>query len=304
MAPRLLSAWSLKAILWRILYKLQHLPLPGLWRLNRIAKQTLQNCYIPVSYLNTFKVWIHPYNAMDREIFKGEIYESETIRIIQAFVSEGFSYVDIGANIGLHLIAATNARVSLPQLFFGFEPEPTIFNVLEKNINSNNLQFVRIENCALANYQGEAKLFVSTTRNKGNHSLLEREGNSETVNVEVKTLDSFKPWLGNLPLITKIDVEGSELLVLKGGQSILSEAEELAFIIEFEPTNLKRANVSPTELMNEVLNLGCKVYVINQQGLIAPMEAPLNKFANILAVKGRQSHLIAEKFSLESQVIS
>lgn len=300
MAPRLLSTWSPRAGFWRLLYKLQHSSLPGFWRLNRLTKRTIQNCYIPVRYLNVFRVWIHPYNAMDRDIFKGDVYEPETIKIIQAFVSRGFSYVDIGANIGLHLIAATKARVSSQQMFFGFEPEPTIFKVLGKNINSNNLQFVMVENCALADYQGQAQLFVSSTRNKGNHSLLKREGNNETVTVEVKTLDSFKSSLGNLPLITKIDVEGSELLVLKGGKNILDEAEELAFIIEFEPTNLKRANVSSTALMDEVLNMGCKVYLINQQGLISPLDAPLSSSVNILAVKGKRSLLVAEQLSLES----
>ena len=65
-------------------------------------------------------------------------YEPEVSSVIQAFIRVGFSFVDVGANIGLHTLAAAFARTNDGQRVIAFEPEPSTFELLQRNVASND----------------------------------------------------------------------------------------------------------------------------------------------------------------------
>jgi hypothetical protein len=115
------------------------------------------------------------------------------------------------------------------------------------------------------------------------------------VEVEVSTLDSLLESLQDLPLLIKIDVEGAETRVFRGGLNLFSRADELALIVEFEPSCLHRAGVTPEKLMTQILSLGYKPFLIDRSGVILPLETAPIDFVNVLFVKGGKTLNIAER---------
>ena len=115
---------------------------------------------------------------------------------------------------------------------------------------------------ALGEFEGEAE-FARSTRSSGTSSLVFDErmlnkGAYERVRVPIRTLDNF-----SLPAIReatsavlKIDVEGAELSVLKGGRRWLSQLDNYLAIVELNPRAMIRASGSLEGFVDELREYG------------------------------------------------
>jgi FkbM family methyltransferase len=138
---------------------------------------------------------------MYEEIMGNEIYRFPC-------VSEKPFIIDCGSNIGLSVIYF---KKLFPQAeIIAFEPDPTIFQILKKNIlsagASNNV--TTIEAC-LGETEGDIT-FYSDGADGG--SVTTSEVPAKTITVKQKRLDAYI----NKPVdFLKMDIEGSEYNVLK-----------------------------------------------------------------------------------------
>jgi len=131
--------------------------------------------------------------------------------------------LDIGANDGVFsLTAAVNQHIRC----FAFEPAPSNYDILQRNIALNNLEDrVKTFQLALADKKGTAVLKVPSSGDEDGFACL---GNPLRFNdwvefeVTVSTVDDFVRDHGieNVDLI-KIDTEGCELFVLKGAERVI-----------------------------------------------------------------------------------
>jgi FkbM family methyltransferase len=143
--------------------------------------------------------------------------------------------IDVGANEGQY---ATKILCIFPLAkVHCFEPLPEVFEKLKFDFRKN--ENVTTYNFALG--AAESEMTIYRNEYSPSSSLLEmldlhkdnfsfaRE--SKPTKIQVRTLDSFfdKNQIKS-PLLLKVDVQGYELPVLEGGQSILSRAD--AVIIE------------------------------------------------------------------------
>ena len=138
---------------------------------------------------------------------------------------EGDHFVDIGANIGSYTILAggvSKARVT------AIEPISTTFEYLKRNIALNGLgKRVCANQVGLSDKVGSLRF--STDLDTVNHVLAEGE-DINSVEVPVTLLDDLIG--GDVPTLIKIDVEGHELSVLRGGDNTLRNLRLLAVIME------------------------------------------------------------------------
>jgi hypothetical protein len=81
--------------------------------------------------------------------------------------------------------------------------------------------------------------------------------------VEVLPLDDLVQANDRVDLV-KIDVEGSELLVLQGMKRIIADNPELAIIAEYGPSHLEAAGISPEQWFSEFHNLGLVSFAIDE----------------------------------------
>lgn len=136
--------------------------------------------------------------------------------------------VDVGAHVGLFTlkVAGKVKRV------IAVEPHPLNYGLLKLNITLNNLRNVIPIKVALSNYTGKAKLYQGSSIT---HTLRCQHFKSEpdkALDVDVETLDSLLDKLGvSRVTFIKIDVEGSELEVLKGSEKVLTVNKQLFLAI-------------------------------------------------------------------------
>lgn len=168
-------------------------------------------------------------------------YERGTLEVMRAVLRTGDCYVDAGANIGTMSLWAAKL-VGPTGKVYCFEPEPTIFGLLERNIALNKMQQVRPFNLALGAESGEAVIFRDPQKNRGSATLTEEGGAQPGHTVQVATLDDVlaQQQIQAVRML-KVDVEGWELDVLRGGQQLLSGPQAPILCIEYSnETNARR----------------------------------------------------------------
>ena len=146
---------------------------------------------------------------------------------------KGEIVVDVGAQVGRYSIIASKL-VQNEGKVIAIEPEPLNFELLEANRQLHKAENIIPINCALTDTEGYIKLWLGKT--PGWHSLVtDSKANltGDFVNVHCMTLDSLLRELGIQQIDwLKIDVEGAELMVLRGGLFALKNSKNLKIIIE------------------------------------------------------------------------
>lgn len=132
--------------------------------------------------------------------------------------------LDIGANIGNHSIFfAKNCHVSK---VFAFEPVPSTFAILKRNIELNNLEgCIRAYDYGISNCAKSASIDYFDESNIGGTSLAEDVGGP----LKLFALDDI-PFPNVKIDFVKIDVEGMEYEVLCGGAQFFAKNKPVVYI--------------------------------------------------------------------------
>lgn len=172
--------------------------------------------------------------GLERSIYYTGTYEAGTLDIITKCLRKGDSFIDIGCNIGLMSLLASKL-IGINGTVYSFEPEPKIFSIFQKNIELNKLNNIYVYNIALGSNNYNATIYSNLNASRGSASLIKsHEVNSEGVVVSTQTLDEFitKNNISNIRMV-KIDVEGWEMEVLKGGKRFFSGSDAPIICIEY-----------------------------------------------------------------------
>ncbi|MDX1951698.1 MAG: FkbM family methyltransferase [Verrucomicrobiota bacterium] len=172
--------------------------------------------------------------GLEREIYYTGNYEVGTLSVFRAVLRPGDVFIDIGANIGL--MTLTGARAVGPKgQVFAFEANPTTFHILQENIQKNKLINIRSMCVGLGETPSSMKLYVNTSISRGSASLLSGEEGSKEVVVDVITLDDyFQSNPVGSPRLIKIDVEGFEIPVMKGGTRLFHDNPQFMVCFEYD----------------------------------------------------------------------
>jgi FkbM family methyltransferase len=153
--------------------------------------------------------------------------------ICRRLVMPGDTAVDIGANIGL-VTMLLSRLVGDAGNVFAFEPNPPSFKALSAAVARNRATNVELQRCALGSQSEERDLSIPT-ENAGAASLSPAASTNRgsTTRVSVRTLDEFVAERGISRIqFMKIDVEGFESEVLRGGKRALESIHPEAILFE------------------------------------------------------------------------
>jgi FkbM family methyltransferase len=185
------------------------------------------------------------------------IYEWEELQFCFRYLRPGDHFVDVGANVG---VFSSLVGTRLPGVrITAVEPFPPIREFLERNLALNNLD-VRVVESAVGAEPGEAT-FEILERDVLNR--LAPDGAvipaSKGIRVAVQTLDEI---LGNSsPALIKIDVEGTELNVLRGARRLLSTD---APVVLFEHCGHGNSfGVTPADVRKFLAEVGYRIYLLD-----------------------------------------
>jgi FkbM family methyltransferase len=190
-------------------------------------------------------------------------YEKYETELFKRLVKKGMVVVDIGANIGYYTLLAAHL-VGYEGKVFAFEPDPYNYNLLCKNIEVNGYRNVISIRKAVFSKSGEMKLFLDKI-NLGGHSLSEANvDKSASITVEVTSLDEYFKNTDYKIDVIKMDIQGSEMDVLKGMTNTIKENDNLKIITEFWPMGLRNSGSSPKDFLNRLIEFGFAIYQIGQ----------------------------------------
>lgn len=218
--------------------------LPAVERAGKLIIQTLHGV----------KLLIDPAKdkGVELALYQTGTYEKGTIQLLGDFLKQGSVFMDIGANIGLMSTIASKI-VGEKGRVYAVEANPKTIEVLRHNCAINLCENIEILPIALASEKGSAILYENWNVNRGGASLIS-QGDEHGITVSKERLDDlFSP---DSPVhLVKIDVEGFELEVLKGGVDWF-KTQQPVFIIEVSTQRSNQEGATPESIMSFVANFG------------------------------------------------
>ena len=187
-------------------------------KLDRVALFVCERFAVPMvaSFAHDnlkYRLYINPArDVIGRESAIYGIHARYRVQASAHFIKPGATVLDVGANAGaltvpLALLAGRSGRV------IAYEPNPHAYELLEKNVGLNSLPQVTIRQYALGEADGTLT-FYATGNDTARGSLKQLTSSDRGQSVPVFAYDTHDE---GVPVsFVKIDVEGSELSVLKG----------------------------------------------------------------------------------------
>ena len=225
---------------------------------NSLPRKIVKKLLVPFPRLREYLQTI----AMAKDIYTDEwaIKNEPEIFWIKSILKSGDVAIDVGANYGLYTYNLSNA-VGDNGFVYAFEPIPYTFRTLNRIIKLFRLNNVQLINKGCSDSKGKIKFSVplqengtisaglafidmdeknrSTRLNKGEHS------GTITIESEIVKIDDLN--YKNVSFM-KVDVEGAELMVLKGAIKTIKKSRPVVMIeIEdrwIESYDIKRKDIS------------------------------------------------------------
>ncbi len=185
-------------------------------------------------------------------------WEPEVWSAIEERLASGAVFLDVGAHIGIDSIMASTV-VGPAGRVVAFEPNPVTLAELRENVRESAAANVAIQPIALTETEQDLTLFDSRAiGNSGSSSLsATNAGNAgRPYEVRGRRLDDVVQELAleRVDLI-KADIEGAELLMLRGAADTLSRFHP-HLILEVVPRQLENMGASVAALEGYLQSLG------------------------------------------------
>ncbi len=199
------------------------------------------------------------YNIMSHD---KQYYEMDLLNYIRGLYLEGV-YIDVGAFIGTHTVFFSKECKGCTRVY-SFECLRESFNLLTNNVNMNDCKDVLCFDMPILDRLGRVHIMRSSPDDFGRTKVVSKD----KANVMCTSLDRKIAKIEKIALI-KIDVEGNELLVLKGAQGIIDKWHPVLLTEVFRQSNmLKEIGAFLVPLGYKVINKFCHtpVYVWKWSG--------------------------------------
>jgi FkbM family methyltransferase len=212
---------------------------------------------------------------------KTHFSEIKLCKFLILHTSNADSFLDIGAHIGYfsllmqRLLPTTNSINCI-------EPSKKTFAMLHANCNSfKNMQ---LHHCLLGNKIEQVQFYefpeLYAENNTANISQFENttwinKNKPSVSDINMNTADELLAKYNILPTIIKIDVEGSEHIVIQGMQQLIASH---APIIIMEFFHESKNNASHCQAENILLSYGYKNFSINDDGNLQQIETTTTQY--------------------------
>lgn len=233
----------------------------------------------------------------------GDGTDMDFTTVVRNFLPSNSIALDIGANIGITSCILgqqlTEGRV------YSYEPSPSVFPVLSRNISRNGLSNVTISQNAVGATKGTLGFAGLSAYG---HLVNINEDNKKTSEVIVNVI-SVDDIVSSLALdridFIKIDVEGFENDVLTGGQ-ITEINHSPLYYMEFNSFCISAyGRLNPFELAERVIREFKFVYLVGIDGTLrGPIIDPVMLVHTNIVEQGSVSNLLMTNSSKRLKILS
>ena len=183
---------------------------------------------------------------------------SESI-LLQMLMPEKGTFFDVGANHGVFSLLAASLS-GKDAIIHTFEPQPRLAHAIQLSKEVNHFDRINIHNIALGAIAETRTLYLPTqssgvaSLNSGHVEITDTVDHK--IDVEVDLLDAVVDRLALEHMdIIKIDVEGHELEVLRGGETALKKLQPFIWF-EMSPAGQETAGHGQVEIYQCLEQLG------------------------------------------------
>lgn len=226
----------------------------------------------------------------DRDSLKlsvARVFEPAETRYFASAITPGDVVIDVGGNIGYFTLLFAS-RVSPGGRVETFEPDPSNFALLSRNVAANGYANVVLHNRAAWSTRAAIQLHLSET-NRGDHRAYPSDGARRTVSIEAVPLDDL---FGGRVDFVKMDIQGAEHRALLGMRRLLERNTGIRLVTELWPNGLRYAGSSAAAYLALLHDLGFGFFELDARGapprrieggpLLARAERDPDGFINLL----------------------
>jgi FkbM family methyltransferase len=261
---------KVKAILYHLVQAFPHIPIPvrlpfGAW-------------------------WLARNDFVGAALFCGG-FDNLECSFMDRFLHSGMTVLDIGAHHGFYTLLASK-KVGSQGTVLAIEPSPRERKRLEHHLRLNRCKNVQVECCALGDVDGEAKLHLVLGSQNGCNSLRKPAVAEQTfaISVPIKRLDHIlhDHELAKVDFM-KLDVEGGELSVLKGGAGLLSSHTRPVILVEVQDVRTRPWGYPAREIVKFLSSLGYRWFRLLRDGNLEEIEADQTEYdGNFVAIPNEE----------------
>lgn len=255
--------WLIRYYGWPRYRRLQHLKRCAAER-HRARNAGLAADELAVEAGHPFKIHPDARQPFERFTYIDELMVEEMDSFLR-FSSSCRCLLDIGALYGAFALTfASRPGCSA----WAVDPSPEAFAVLDHHRRVNPSLRLAAVNCAMGGANGTLRM-----KHEWIHLVATPAAGPaahDEVDVPVRTLDTFIAEQGCAPDAIKIDTEGYELEVLRGGARYLAERHPILFI-EVHPPWLERLGQSLDDFVGQLRQLGYRIHDVDGRLLRDPV---------------------------------
>lgn len=230
------------------------------WKYLRLKQPVMMN------WINGLKLRIYPKNEIFRAIFVRGIYDPNLIVAVNSFLHKGSTFIDVGSNMGYFSLLASSV-VGEDGTILAIEPSSRDYNRLVDNVNINQLHNISPYRLAISDKNGQAKISIACEERSALNTLGTSFGfkgveKISVEDVETATIDDLvqKEKITSIDVL-KVDVEGSELVALRGARNSIEKFRPVIMLGANEGA-LNACGVDIGELKTLLKDLRYKAYVL------------------------------------------
>ncbi len=184
--------------------------------------------------------------------------------LLDAYLAPAMTYFDVGAHIGQFTLMAAK-RVGPTGAVHSFEASSSTYEHLVCNIAINEFPWVRSTHAAVCDHEGSVQLNTCTPGKEAFNSIGRPLRPDDQVtgqeSVDAVTLDAYCDRAGVQHIdLMKIDVEGAELMALRGAGRVLGAADAPPLVLEFSDETARRMGSTTHALRGELESLGYQLF--------------------------------------------
>ena len=212
-------------------------------------------------------VYVFPGEDVSKQLLRGD-FELGIRRLLQDVICPGMVFVDAGANLGLYTVIAS--RIVGPSgRVFAFEPSRREWTRAQRSVAANSLPNAEVYRVALTDRDRPLSLNVCEPHFGAYNSVgvvthfYAAGHGSHVERVEGRSLDSVlaEKRVGRVDIL-KLDVEGAEELVLRGGRNLFLHPESPMIICELSDYTAEGVGSSATRVWDLLSSYGYRLYSI------------------------------------------
>lgn len=196
---------------------------------------------------------LDPSDYLDQIVLATGNWEPETWQGVAEHTPAGGVFVDVGAHIGYYSLKSA-AMVGPSGHVLAIEPNPDTIRRLRANLRESKADWVVVYPVACSDSEGVVEFFSALRENSSASSMSAvnaAQGKSVSASYKVRTrrLDDIVRESGVSRVdVIKIDVEGAELLVLKGAGETLDRYHPVV-AVELMEDQLKNMGASTAQVI-------------------------------------------------------